>query len=131
MATTAYRLDARTGEVVLARRAADGWVEVDRMSANDAVRHLWHLHDVCNQAALAAGTFEGDAGPDADEVRVLDDAEADLPVVVCMADGSARVDLEFGCEAVDEDGRVIKSNTSIRDEVRLDRRLGDLGRDLL
>jgi hypothetical protein len=96
MATTAYRLDARTGEVVLRRRTADGWEDIDRMSANDAVRHLWHLHDICNQAALAAGTFEDDAGHDADEVRVVDDCEADLPVVVRMADGSARVDLEFG-----------------------------------
>jgi hypothetical protein len=42
---------------------------------------------------------------------VLDDPEADLPAVVRLADGSARVDLEFG------------------DDGRLERRLSELGRE--
>jgi hypothetical protein len=42
---------------------------------------------------------------------VLDDPEADLPTVVRLSDGSARVDLEFG------------------DDGRLERRLSELGRE--
>jgi hypothetical protein len=42
---------------------------------------------------------------------IVDDPEADLPTVVRLSDGSARVDLEFG------------------DDGRLDRRLSELGRE--
>jgi hypothetical protein len=67
-------------------------------SLTDAVRLCHQLQEVCNVASIT-------------DNAVLDDPEADLPTVVRLSDGSARVDLEFG------------------DDGRLDRRLSELGRE--
>jgi hypothetical protein len=106
------RWEAGNQRVVIETATRLGWLAIDSMSGEE-----WD--EFCDQAEAVRNEAHGVAHvePWPDErvelpaTAVLDDPEADLPTVVRLSDGSARVDLEFG------------------DDVRLDRRLGELGRE--
>jgi hypothetical protein len=107
------RWDAGIERVIVERVDGDGRrVGYDKLTLDE-------FDAFCDQAeevryeAFAAVRAEGwpDERVELPAARVEDDNEADLPTVVRLSDGSARVDLEFG------------------DDARLDRRLGELGRE--
>jgi hypothetical protein len=107
------RWDARIERVIVERVDGDGWrVGYDELTRGEFSEFLNQAEVVCDEAH---GVNHVEEWPDEQvelpATAVLDDPEADLPTVVRLSDGSARVDLEFG------------------DDARLDRRLGEIGRE--
>jgi hypothetical protein len=107
------RWEADIERVIVERVDGSGRVlGYDRMTRDEFDAFVEQAEGVHNEAF---GVAHVEAWPDErvelPATAVLDDPEADLPTVVRMADGSARVDLEFG------------------DDGRLERRLSELGRE--
>jgi hypothetical protein len=109
------RWEADIERVIVERVDGSGRVlGYHRMTRDEFSEFLNQAEVVCDEAH---GVNHVEAWPDERVelgrplVEVLDDPEADLPTVVRLSDGSARVDLEFG------------------DDARLERRLGELGRE--
>jgi hypothetical protein len=107
------RWDAGTERVIVEKVFTDGRVfGYARLTRDEFDAFVEQAEGVHNEAFGVAHVEEWpDERVELPATVVLDDPEADLPTVVRLSDGSARVDLEFG------------------DDVRLDRRLGELGRE--